>query len=199
MARSWLKPFGDSTHNIRDDWTNEFFLDAREPMQVMTGSERPGTRPKLRLGDRIVLHGVGHRRVFAAGRVISSPSRRTDSASRWTVGQWPWTYDCEIDVWVPLVSRGPHTWDLVPRVKGHISFGAPYSELRAVEHERLVEALRQASAAIFRPGSDDDAARAERVAEIRRTGRRLALPELDAALGTAAWKGSRRRVRPRQN
>jgi hypothetical protein len=198
VSRAWLKPFGDSTHNIRNDWTNEFFRDPAKPMQVMTGSENPGSVPKLRPGDRIILHGVGHRRVFAAGRVVSSAKQRTDSASKWRIDQWPWFYDCEIDVWVPLVSGGPLTWDLAPRVKGHISYGAPYSELRTAEVDLLVQALRRSTSAVFRPGSDDERARAARIDEIRKSGRRLALPDLDAGLERRPGKVSPRARRGRR-
>jgi hypothetical protein len=182
VPRAWLKPFGDSNRNIRDDWINEFFTDVGEPMRVMTGSESPGGRPKMQRGDRVVLHAVGHKCTFAAGELVSPARRRSDAGSPWSVDQWPWTYECRLDVWVPLVRAGPRTWDLVPRVKGHISYGAPYSRLTESEYASLVFALRHRPQALFRPGSAEDIARSARIAEIRKKGRRVALPELDASL-----------------
>ena len=42
---------------------------------------------------------------------------------------------------VPLVDRGPHTWDHAARVKGQIQFGRPYAKLTSAEHEHLIAAL----------------------------------------------------------
>ena len=75
--------FGDSRRPIRNDWVNEFLLDPLEPLVLMTGPSARHTRPAMRPGDQVVLHAVGHRRVFAAGQIQSGPTWAPDRETRW--------------------------------------------------------------------------------------------------------------------
>lgn len=151
MPQAWLKSFGDSRRPIRNDWVNEFLLDPLEPLVLMTGPSARRTRPAMRRGDQVVLHAVGHGRVFAAGQIESGPTWAPERETRWDPTRWPWIYGCRVDTWVPLVHWGPHTWDHAARVKGQIQFGRWYAELTSAEHERLVSALGASRGASQRP------------------------------------------------
>jgi hypothetical protein len=149
VAHAWLKSFGDSKRPIRSDWTNEFLRDPVQPLELMTGPS--DTQPTMRPGDRFVLHAVGHGRVFAEGRIESGPVWAPDRDTRWDPKRWPWIYTCRLEIWVPIVDRGPRTWDYASRVKGQIQFGRPYAELTRAEHESLVAALSAARTARKHP------------------------------------------------
>lgn len=148
MPHAWLKAFGDSRRPIRNDWINEFLRDPAEPLELMTGPS--DTRPTMRPGDRFVLHAVGHGRVLAEGRIDTGPAWAPDRDTGWDPKRWPWIYRCRVDTWVPLVDRGPRTWDYASRVKGQIQFGRPYAELTHAEHESLLAALSAARTALKR-------------------------------------------------
>jgi len=62
-----------STRRIPDNWTAEFLPDPLEPLLLVTGPEDRRNPPKMRRGDRVVLHAVGHVRVFAEGQLLSGP------------------------------------------------------------------------------------------------------------------------------
>lgn len=153
MPQAWLKPFGDSRRPIRNDWTNEFLRDRLQLLELMTGPTEHVTEPTMRPGDRFILHAVGHGRVFAEGRIESGPTWAPNRDSRWDPKRWPWIYTCRVDTWVPLVDRGPRTWDYASRVKGQIQFGRPYVELTRAEHESLAAALSAARTALTRPAA----------------------------------------------
>jgi hypothetical protein len=148
VPHAWLKSFGDSKRPIRNDWTNEFL---RDPLVLMTGPSAHHTKPTMCPGDRFVLHAVGHGHVFAEGLIQSGPRWDPDRETRWDPKRWPWIYECQVDTWVPLVDRGPRTWDFAARVKGQIQFGRSYVELTRDEHERLVAAISAARTAVKRP------------------------------------------------
>jgi len=141
---AWLKPFGESGRPIRKDWTNEFLQDPAKPLALMTGPEKRETPPTMRPGDFVVLHAVGHGYVIAAGELLSPPKWSPDAATRWNPRRWPWIYQYQINVWVPRVHQGPHTWDFAQRLKGTIQFGRPYAELLSDEYERLLATLEAA-------------------------------------------------------
>ena len=101
-------------------------------------------------GDRVVLHAVGRGNAFAAGQILSVPKWSRDADTGWDPKRWPWIYQFQVDVWVPLVSRGPHTWDFAQRLKGTIQFGRPYAELLSDEYNRLLAALHEAPGATRR-------------------------------------------------
>jgi hypothetical protein len=151
MVRAWLKPFGDSRQSIRDDWTHEFLPDPLRPLELMTGRDKRHSPPPMQRGDRVLLHAVGHMRLFAEGQLLSEPKWTPDADTGWDPKRWPWIYKCQVNVWVPLVSRGPRTWDVVPRPKGTIQFGRPYAALSADEYERLLAALLNAPTVTRRP------------------------------------------------
>jgi hypothetical protein len=144
VRQAWLKPFGDSKRPIRNDWINEFLLDPLETLVLMTGPSERRSRPAMCPRDRVVLHAVGHGRVFAAGQIESGPIWAPDRDSRWDPERWPWIYHCRVDTWVPLVDSGPRTWDYAARVKGQIQFGRWYAELTSAEHGQLLAALSAA-------------------------------------------------------
>jgi hypothetical protein len=148
VPRTWLKSFGDSRQPIRSDWVNEFLRDPTKPLELMTGPSARSSMPAMRPGDRFVLHAVGHGNVFAEGEIESGPEWDPDRKTKWDPTRWPWTYCCRVDLWVPRVTGGPHTWDYVARVKGQIQRGSPYVELTDTEHETLVTALGAARTAI---------------------------------------------------
>lgn len=119
----------------------------------MTGPAKRHTPPTMRPGDRFVLHAVGHGHVFAEGRILSGPTWTPDADTGWDPERWPWIYRCQVDTWVPLVDRGPRTWDYAVRVKGQIQVGRPSAELHRNEHERLVAALSATRTAAKRPSA----------------------------------------------
>ena len=118
-SRAWLKPFGESRRPIRNDWTSEFLRDPLRPLELMTGPDKRETPPTMRPGDCVVLHAVGHGHVFAAGQILSEPKWTPDADTGWDPERWPWIYQCQINVWVPLVNLGPHTWDFAEEAQGN--------------------------------------------------------------------------------
>lgn len=153
MSKRWLKSFGDTRRPVRADWMNEFLRDPGQPLELMTGPSSRSTRPAMRPRDLVLLHAVGHGRVFAAGTIESGPRWERDRVSRWDPERWPWMYSCRIHTWVPRVFGGPPTWDHAARVKGQIQFGSPCAQLNEEEYEALLAGLRESRSVLQHPST----------------------------------------------
>ena len=140
--RYWLKPFGTSRprRSLPDRFTDRLPLDG---FPVMTGPARPDSPPPLARGDRILCHAVGHVRLFAAALALTDPEFVPDST--WAP-RWPWLLRARVVVWVPRISLGPRTPDVLPRrVIGRIQRGSLQVALSAGEYAEALSALRDAA------------------------------------------------------
>jgi hypothetical protein len=153
MPQYWLKPIGVTQPNdlIENDWTRDLDLSS---MELMTGPANHQKPPQIGRGDRVILHAVGHVRVYADVEILSNPKWVSDPVYKL---RFPYVYQCRVDTWVPLVGDGPRTRDVAPkRAIGRIMAGGEYAKLSPSEYDVVLTALRTSSTA--RRREDDDAA-----------------------------------------
>jgi len=142
VPQYWLKPLGftqPQPHPLPDDWVSERGF---EDFELTTGPAKIQNPPQMGRGDRVLLHGVIHSRVFAEGEILGNPKWTPDH--QWG-DRWPWVYAFRIDSWVPLVKDGPRTIDYAPRrAIGRVQAGGEYAGLSKQEYEIVIAALRNA-------------------------------------------------------
>jgi hypothetical protein len=92
MPGYWLKAIGHARGPLTEDW-----LDGRAELLRRTGFPR---RPRMAVGDRLVLYASVWRRVFAISEVVGEPAERDHP-------RWPWTVAIETLLVVPVLDAAP--------------------------------------------------------------------------------------------
>jgi hypothetical protein len=88
----WLKAVGHARGPLPEHW-----LDERAELLRRTGFPR---RPRMAVGDRLVLYASVWRRVFAIAEVVGEPERREHP-------RWPWIVPIETLLVVPVLDAAP--------------------------------------------------------------------------------------------
>jgi hypothetical protein len=88
----WLKAIGHARGPLAERW-----IEDRAELLRRTGFPR---RPRIDLGDRLVLYASVWRRVFAISEVVGPPERRDHP-------RWPWTVSIETLLVVPVLDAAP--------------------------------------------------------------------------------------------
>jgi len=88
----WLKAVGHARGPLSPDW-----LDGRPELLRRTGFPR---RPRIAVGDRLVLYASVWRRVFAICEVVGEPAPRDHP-------RWPWTVAIETLLLAPVIDAAP--------------------------------------------------------------------------------------------
>jgi hypothetical protein len=88
----FLKAVGHARGPLADDW-----LDRPTALLRRTGFPR---RPRIAVGDRLVLYASVWRRVFAVCEVVGDPEPRDHP-------RWPWTVAIETLLVVPVLDAAP--------------------------------------------------------------------------------------------
>jgi hypothetical protein len=133
---SWLKLVGKADWPVEEHWVMK-----RSDLlkQVRFGERHPPT--PIRLGDHLVYHAVGQRRLIGVVEVLSHEARH-DASVEWE-RQWPWVLDVAVLMKVGRVSQGPATSQLgLTDDFSHQSF----LPLTPAQYEDAVRALRAAGA-----------------------------------------------------
>ena len=92
MPEYWLKAIGHAHGPLGERWIEE-----RAELLRRTGFPR---RPRIAVGDRLVLYASVWRRVFAISEVVGPPERRDHP-------RWPWTVSIETLLVVPVLDAAP--------------------------------------------------------------------------------------------
>ena len=190
----WLKVAGTGSAPITNaDWHAVALKWAREHGDF-SGFPR---RPSIKLGDRLVLYAAASGRVFGAPRFYA-----VEETTSWPEPgdhlRWDWAIKTRVVVPGPLLSRAPtlHQIGVKPtsvRSQSHIRL----TDDQGVEAEALLQNAVERYGTPYL-GADDGrsandgpsssagegstAGRVERIDAIKSSGRRLSMPELDAAL-----------------
>jgi hypothetical protein len=93
---AFLKAHGTGDRPLPDHW-----LQAGSTL-VSPGRTGFPRRPRIVLGDRLVLYASGWRRIFGIAEVASDPDCDTARSAR-----WPWSVVVELLVIVPVLSNAP--------------------------------------------------------------------------------------------
>jgi hypothetical protein len=88
----WLKAIGHARGPLAERW-----IEDRAELLRRTGFPR---RPRIDVGDRLVLYASVWRRVFAISEVVGPPERRDHP-------RWPWTVSIETLLVVPVLDAAP--------------------------------------------------------------------------------------------
>jgi hypothetical protein len=88
----WLKAIGHARGPLAERWIEE-----RAELLRRTGFPR---RPRIAVGDRLVLYASVWRRVFAISEVVGPPERRDHP-------RWPWTVSIETLLVIPVLDAAP--------------------------------------------------------------------------------------------
>ena len=88
----WLKAVGHAKGPLSESW-----LDERPELLRHTGFPR---RPRIVVGDRLVMYASVWRRVFAIAEVVGPPEPREHP-------RWPWTVEIETLLLVPVLDAAP--------------------------------------------------------------------------------------------
>ena len=92
MTSYWLKAVGHARGPLPEHW-----LDGRAELLRRTGFPR---RPRMAVGDRLVLYASVWRRVFAIAEVVGEPEPREHP-------RWPWIVPIETLLVVPVLDAAP--------------------------------------------------------------------------------------------
>ena len=88
----WLKEVGHARGPLAEDW-----IEGRPELLRRTGFPR---RPRIAVGDRLVLYASVWRRVFAICEAVGEPAERDHP-------RWPWTIAVETLLVVPVLDAAP--------------------------------------------------------------------------------------------
>lgn len=142
MPLYWLKPLGvtEPLDLVPDDWLQG--ADPAEPHEFDTGPAKRSLIPQIGPNSLVLLHAVGHSRIFAQVRIISGPDWPPKPKHH---PRWPWTYRSCIELFVPLVGDGPRTADagISGRAMGAIKAGREYAKLTPSEYEAALSRLAE--------------------------------------------------------
>ena len=92
MRAHWLKAVGHARGPLAETWFED-----RPELLRRTGFPR---RPRIEVGDRLVLYASVWRRVFALCEVVGAPEERDHP-------RWPWTVEIETLLVVPVLDAAP--------------------------------------------------------------------------------------------
>lgn len=92
MRGHWLKAVGHARGPLADGW-----LEQSPGLLRRTGFPR---RPRMAVGDRLVLYASVWRRVFAIAEVLGEPERREHP-------RWPWIVPIEPLLVIPVLDAAP--------------------------------------------------------------------------------------------
>ena len=138
-VRCVLKPFGVTTPKedlMADDWTAGRDL---ADYHFITGPSSPRKPPDIGKPTTVVFHAVGFSRIFAIAEVTGLPDYRYHSKYK---DRFPWVFPARVDLWVPLISDGPVTKEVVTqKALGRIQRGSAFANLTADECARARDAL----------------------------------------------------------
>jgi hypothetical protein len=120
----WLKAIGHARGPLAERW-----LDDRAELLRRTGFPR---RPRMAVGDRLVLYASVWRRVFALAEVIAEPEPREHP-------RWPWTVEIETLLLVPVLDAAPPVESI--GVAARSMSQQSHIRIEAGHYDRAVEAL----------------------------------------------------------
>lgn len=120
----WLKAIGHARGPLAERW-----LDDRAELLRRTGFPR---RPRMAVGDRLVLYASVWRRVFALAEVVGEPEPREHP-------RWPWTVEIETLLLVPVLDAAPPVESI--GVAARSMSQQSHIRIEAGHYERAVEAL----------------------------------------------------------
>ena len=100
MTEVFLKAHGTGAAPLPDRW----LASARSAL-VDPGRTAFPRRPRMQVGDRLVLYASGWRRIFGVAEVTSEPTDAIGSPA--DPQRWPWTVAVELLVVVPQLSNAP--------------------------------------------------------------------------------------------
>ena len=124
MAGYWLKAIGHARGPLSERW-----LDERPELLHRTGCPR---RPRIAVGDRLVLYASVWRRVFAIAEVLGEPEPRDHP-------RWPWTVAIETLLVVPVLDAAPPIEAI--GVAARSMSQQSHIRIEAAHYDRAVEAL----------------------------------------------------------
>jgi hypothetical protein len=93
---TFLKAHGTGATPLPDHW-----LQAGSSL-VSPGRTAFPRRPRMAVGDRLVLYASGWRRIFGVAEVCGEPTADAPASAR-----WPWSVAVELLVVVPVLSNAP--------------------------------------------------------------------------------------------
>jgi hypothetical protein len=125
----WLKAIGHARGPLSERW-----LDDRAELLRRTGFPR---RPRMAMGDRLVLYASVWRRVFALAAVVGEPEPREHP-------RWPWTVEIETLLLVPVLDAAPPVEAI--GVAARSMSQQSHIRLRAEHFDLAVEALASVAA-----------------------------------------------------
>jgi len=125
----WLKAIGHARGPLTERWPEE-----RPELLRRTGFPR---RPRIEVGDRLVLYASVWRRVFAICEVIGEPEERDHP-------RWPWTIAIETLLVVPVLDAAPPVEAI--GVAARSMSQQSHIRLRAEHYDLAVEALASVAA-----------------------------------------------------
>jgi hypothetical protein len=128
----FLKAVGHARGPLADDW-----LDGPTALLRRTGFPR---RPRIAVGDRLVLYASVWRRVFAICEAVGEPAERDHE-------RWPWTVAIETLLVVPVLDAAPPVEAI--GVAARSMSQQSHIRIERGHYERAVEAI--ASIALNRP------------------------------------------------
>jgi hypothetical protein len=120
----WLKAIGHARGPLPERW-----LDERAELLRRTGFPR---RPRIAVGDRLVLYASVWRRVFALADVVGDPQPREHP-------RWPWTIEIETLLLVPVLDAAPPVESI--GVAARSMSQQSHIRIEAAHYDRAVEAL----------------------------------------------------------
>ena len=92
----FLKAHGTGDAPLADHWL------AAGGWLIDPGRTAFPRRPRMTIGDRLVLYASVWQRIFGVAEVISEPTREDPMAAR-----WPWSVEVELLLVVPVLSNAP--------------------------------------------------------------------------------------------
>ena len=120
----WLKAIGHARGPLGERW-----LDERPELLHRTGFPR---RPRIAVGDRLVLYASVWRRVFAIAEVLGEPEQRDHP-------RWPWTVAIETLLVVPVLDAAPPVEAI--GVAARSMSQQSHIRIETAHYDRAVEAL----------------------------------------------------------
>jgi hypothetical protein len=125
----WLKAIGHARGPLSERW-----LDDRAELLRRTGFPR---RPRMVVGDRLVLYASVWRRVFAICEVLGGPEPREHP-------RWPWTVAIETLIVVPVLDAAPPVESI--GVAARSMSQQSHIRLSAEHYDRAVDAIASVAA-----------------------------------------------------
>jgi hypothetical protein len=124
MPGHWLKAIGHARGPLAENW-----IDEQAELLRRTGFPR---RPRIAVGDRLVLYASVWRRVFAVCEVVGEPVERDHP-------RWPWTVAIETLLVVPVLDAAPPVEAI--GVAARSMSQQSHIRIERGHYERAVEAL----------------------------------------------------------